>query len=188
MGLSLKIGYLTLVARNEVRGNRRNDGERSAPSLRIARYVIQAKHSLLNFVIRNHEIVAMDHFGAAASIPEPIITSGDELAFLIFSALPAVISLRGRGRFRACPVPRTITASPRSKSPSTLVTPTGSRLLPARSAATAPASMVSVPFGSSDPAIQRLRAGDGICRGREPGAAAAIGDRSAADARPCRTR
>ena len=36
--------------------------------------------------------------------------------------------------------------------------PTGSRLLPRRSAATAPASTVSVPFGSSEPAIHFLRA------------------------------
>src|SRR5215813_9228160 len=37
------------------------------------------------------------------------------------------------------------------------MTPAGSRLLPRRSAATAPASIVSVPFGSSDPAIHFLR-------------------------------
>src|SRR6185369_10101676 len=42
------------------------------------------------------------------------------------------------------------------------ITPAGSRLLPARSAATAPASMVNVPFGSSEPAIQRLRAVTGL--------------------------
>ena len=34
--------------------------------------------------------------------------------------------------------------------------------------------MVSVPFGSSEPAIQRLRAVDGLGRRQEPGAAAAV--------------
>ena len=55
-----------------------------------------------------------------------------------------------------------ITASPRSKPPSTRTTPAGSRLLPPRSAATAPASMVRVPLGSSDPAIHFLRAVTGF--------------------------
>ena len=49
------------------------------------------------------------------------------------------------------------TASPRLNWPSTRVTPAGSRLLPRRSAATAPASIVSVPFGSIEPAIHFLR-------------------------------
>src|SRR6202171_1831768 len=55
-----------------------------------------------------------------------------------------------------------ITASPRENSPSTRITPAGNRLLPARNAVTAPASMVSVPFGSRDPAIHRLRAVTGL--------------------------
>ncbi len=54
--------------------------------------------------------------------------------------------------------------------------------------ATAPASMVSVPFGSSDPAIQRLRAVTGLAGGQEPGAAATVCDRVAAGARACRRR
>src|SRR5712692_2456384 len=42
------------------------------------------------------------------------------------------------------------------------MTPAGNRLLPARKALTAPASMVRVPFGSRDPAIHRLRAVTGL--------------------------
>src|SRR6201999_2327182 len=42
------------------------------------------------------------------------------------------------------------------------MTPAGNRLLPARKAFTAPASMVSVPLGSSEPAIQRFRAVTGL--------------------------
>ena len=57
------------------------------------------------------------------------------------------------------------------------MTPAGSRLLPLRSAATAPASIVSMPFGSSEPAIHFLRAVTGIGRREEPGAARAVGDR-----------
>ena len=55
-----------------------------------------------------------------------------------------------------------MTASPRANSPSIRATPTGNRLLPRRSAATAPASMVSVPLGSSEPAIHFLRAVTGL--------------------------
>ena len=42
------------------------------------------------------------------------------------------------------------------------MTPAGSRLFPRRSAAAAPASMVSVPFGSSEPAIHFLREVTGL--------------------------
>src|SRR6266700_4180856 len=55
-----------------------------------------------------------------------------------------------------------MTASPRANCPSTRMTPAGNRLLPARKALTAPASMVRVPFGSRDPAIHRLRAVTGL--------------------------
>src|SRR5580700_9316326 len=58
--------------------------------------------------------------------------------------------------------PRITTASPRLKAPSTRITPAGSRLLPRRSAATAPASTVRVPRGSSEPAIHFLRAVTGL--------------------------
>src|SRR6516162_3340142 len=46
--------------------------------------------------------------------------------------------------------------------PSTWMTPAGSRLLPLRNAATAPASMVNTPLGSSEPAIHFLRAVMGL--------------------------
>src|ERR1700730_3456841 len=55
-----------------------------------------------------------------------------------------------------------MTASPRLNCSSTRITPTGSRLLPRRNAATAPASMTSVPFGSSEPAIHFLRDVTGV--------------------------
>src|ERR1700694_979459 len=57
------------------------------------------------------------------------------------------------------------------------MTPTGSRLLPRRSAATAPASIVSVPFGSSEPAIHFLRDVTGLAGvGEQPqGPAGAAG-------------
>src|SRR5579883_3437135 len=42
------------------------------------------------------------------------------------------------------------------------MTPAGSRLFPARRAFTAPASIVKVPLGSSEPAIHRLRAVIGL--------------------------
>src|ERR1700748_3959026 len=42
------------------------------------------------------------------------------------------------------------------------MTPAGNRLFPARNAFTAPASIVIVPFGSSEPAIHRLRAVTGL--------------------------
>src|SRR6267154_1073081 len=42
------------------------------------------------------------------------------------------------------------------------MTPAGKRLFPARNAVTAPASIVSVPLGSSEPAIQRFRAVTGL--------------------------
>src|SRR5688500_1681131 len=48
--------------------------------------------------------------------------------------------------------------SPRLKEPVTWRTPAGSRLLPERSAASAPASMARVPAGSNCPAIQVFRA------------------------------
>ena len=75
---------------------------------------------------------------------------------------------RGRGRARARRAARMITASPRSKSPSTRFTPAGSRLLPESSAFSAPASTWTVPRGSScarDPALLRRH---GIGRGEEP--------------------
>src|SRR5262249_35195504 len=46
--------------------------------------------------------------------------------------------------------------------PSTRITPAGSRLLPLRHAATAPASIGKTPLGSGDPAIHFLRAGTGL--------------------------
>src|SRR5262249_55750978 len=64
-------------------------------------------------------------------------------------------------------------ASPRAKMPSTWMTPAGSRLLPLRKAATAPASMVKTPLGSSEPAIHFLRAVTGFAGGGKPGAARA---------------
>src|SRR5262249_59640382 len=42
------------------------------------------------------------------------------------------------------------------------IPPAGSRVFPLRSAATAPASMVRIPFGSSEPAIHFLRAVTGL--------------------------
>ena len=53
-------------------------------------------------------------------------------------------------------------AMPRANAPSIRRTPTGSRLAPLASARAAPASMVSVPFGSSAPAIHVLRAVAGL--------------------------
>ncbi len=55
--------------------------------------------------------------------------------------------------------------------------------MPLLSAATAPASIVSVPLGSSEPAIHFLRAVTGLAGVEEPGAARAVRDRLQADAR-----
>ena len=63
------------------------------------------------------------------------------------------------------------TASPRSKLPSTRVTPAGSRLLPEASACAAPSSTMTAPLGSSVPAIQRFRAVTGSERARNQVAA-----------------
>src|SRR5215467_2585878 len=54
------------------------------------------------------------------------------------------------------------TASPRAKLPSTWMTPAGSKLLPLRNAATAPASIVRTPLGSREPAIHFFRAVIGL--------------------------
>ena len=77
-----------------------------------------------------------------------------------------------------------MTASPRAKWPSIRMTPTGNRLLPRRSAATAPASMVSVPFGSSEPAIHFLREVTGLPAARNQVERRALGNRLQADDRP----
>ena len=58
------------------------------------------------------------------------------------------------------------------------MTPAGNRLLPRRNAATAPASIISVPFGSSEPAIHFLRAVNGLPAVTKPGATRAVGDRT----------
>src|SRR5262249_37159440 len=58
--------------------------------------------------------------------------------------------------------PRLMTASPRANLPSPWMTPAGSRLLPLRKAATAPASIVKTPLGSSEPAIHFFRAVIGL--------------------------
>ena len=110
--------------------------------------------------VPEHQIVPMHHLGAP-------LDAEDEQAVARrtcrgSSRRPRRRRRRGRARSPSPSGPRTITASPRANAPSTLITPTGSRLLPRRSAATAPASIVSVPFGSSEPAIHFLRAVTGL--------------------------
>ena len=55
-----------------------------------------------------------------------------------------------------------LTGSPREKLPSSATTPAGSRLLPLRSACSAPLSTATRPTGTSVPAIHRLRAWRGL--------------------------
>ena len=116
----------------------------------------------------------------AAAIAEERLDFGRPLA----DDLPRVVEVVGdepaadlaRRRRRGSPPRRRV----RSR-PSTAVTPAGSRLLPARSAAAAPASTVTAPRGSRCPAIQALRRCAGVACGanqvqRAPGVERAQAD------------
>ena len=103
---------------------------------------------------RQHKIVAVDHLGASGEA-ENQQDIGRGTALRSFGVL-GVESEQSAAHF-APSGPRTITASPRPKPPSTLITPAGNRLLPPRSACTAPASMTARPRFER-PAIHFLRA------------------------------
>ena len=60
-------------------------------------------------------------------------------------------------RANSAPPATMLTVSPLANSPSTDLTPAGSRLLPLPNAVLAPSSTISLPTGCSVPAIQRLR-------------------------------
>ena len=120
---------------------------------------------------RQHQVVAVDHLVAAA-IPE------NRLELLAAAAAHARAHPRssrrsGRARSRRRPRRAPRTASPRSKRPSTRVTPAGSRLLPPRSARPRPRRRAARPPACSMPAIHCLRTVTGEACGHEPGAARA---------------
>ena len=119
-------------------------------------------------------VVAMDQFVAAAEAEDR-----RDLAEL----LPMMRGRRPRGRRRARGQPRGLPdhgsqrhRRARRRLPRG-VTPAGSRLLPVVSALSAPASTSTVPFGSSWPAIQRLRAVTGSEGAMNHVHGRAVGDR-----------
>jgi len=94
----------------------------------------------------------------------PAAKAQQALDLALFAPRDAAASSRHRppGRAPARGRPSlTSTTSPRRNSPSMLVTPAGSRLLPADSARTAPSSTVSAPRRLERPAIHFLRADRG---------------------------
>ena len=105
------------------------------------------------------QIVAMNHFRAAAEAENR--SDVRRRAAADFLRILGVIGAQPAADFGAVGAAddHRVAAREGAFDPTT---PAGNRLLPRRSAATAPASMVSVPFGSSAPAIHFLRAVTGL--------------------------